>query len=187
MRIIGGKMRGTKLYTLDGYDTTRPTLDRVKESLFNIISANLIDSNVLDLFSGSGALGLEAISRGAKSAYLCDESIKAIRIINQNIEKTKSKNYTKVIQKRNDIALEYFISINEKFDIVFLDPPYETKLASESANYIIENNLLNEDGIIIIETDNFEKVTSEIDTKKVDIYDIRRYGRVYLIFLKRKG
>ena len=187
MRIIGGKMRGTKLFTLDGFETTRPTLDRVKESLFNIISVKIIDSTVLDLFSGSGALGIESISRGAKRAFLCDESKKAINIINQNVVKTKCFEQVCIINKKHIQVLENFKNKNEKFDIVFLDPPYDTNLSEESTQYIIENNLLNEDGIIIIETDNKDRVIEGLDCEKIDIYDIRKYGRVSLIFLERKG
>ena len=91
MRIISGKARGTKLYTLEGTNT-RPTLDRVKESIFNIIQSEIYGSTFLDLFSGSGAIGLEAISRGAKKAILCDKSKEAINIIKKNIEKTHSEN-----------------------------------------------------------------------------------------------
>ena len=90
MRIISGTARGTKLYTLEG-QATRPTLDRVKESLFNIIQNEIIDSNFLDVFSGSGAIGLEAASRGAKKVILCDKSKDAINIISRNIEKTHLK------------------------------------------------------------------------------------------------
>ena len=187
MRIIGGRMRGTKLATLEGFETTRPTLDRVKESLFNIISFKLIDSIVLDLFSGSGALGIEAISRGAEKAYLCDESRKAINIIKQNVQKTKCDKEVEIINKRNSDALEYFKKMNKKFDIVFLDPPYKTNFAEESAEFIIKNDLLKEDGIIIIETDNQSKVEEGLDVENLEIYDIRKYGRVSLIFLKRKG
>ena len=87
MRIISGKARGTKLYTLEGL-TTRPTLDRVKESIFNIIQSKIQDSTVLDLFAGSGAIGLEMVSRGASKAILCDKSKDAMEIIEKNIEKT---------------------------------------------------------------------------------------------------
>lgn len=187
MRIIGGKMRGTKLQTLEGFDTTRPTLDRVKESLFNIISMKLIESQVLDLFSGSGALGIEAISRGASKAYLCDMSPKAINVIKQNVEKTRCKDSVIVLNKKHIQALEFLKQSNKKFDIVFLDPPYETELAEESTKYIIDNNLLEDEGIIIIETDNEDKLINGLNVKEIDIYDTRRYGRVSLIFLKRKG
>lgn len=88
MRIIAGEKRGTKLYTLEGLKT-RPTLDRVKESLFNIIQSEIRESRFLDLFAGSGAIGLEAVSRGAKKAILCDNNKKAIQIIKKNIEKTR--------------------------------------------------------------------------------------------------
>ena len=187
MRIIGGKMRGTKLQTLEGFDTTRPTLDRVKESLFNIISMKLIDSQVLDLFSGSGALGIESISRGASKAYLCDISPKAINVIKQNVEKTRCKDSVIILNKKHIQALEFLKQSNKKFDIVFLDPPYETELAEESTKYIIDNNLLEDEGIIIIETDNEDKLINGLNVKEIDIYDTRRYGRVSLIFLKRKG
>ena len=90
MRIISGKARGTKLYTVDG-ENTRPTLDRVKESLFNMIQSKINDCIFLDLFSGSGAIGLEAASRGAKKVILCDNSKEAIQIIKRNIEKTHTE------------------------------------------------------------------------------------------------
>ena len=93
MRIIGGKHRGTKLYTLEGLNT-RPTLDRVKESLFNILQFELPEATVLDLFSGSGAIGLEAISRGARKAILCDNTLEAIHIIEKNVEKVTPKSST---------------------------------------------------------------------------------------------
>ncbi len=91
MRIIGGKLRGTKLYTLEGKNT-RPTLDRVKESLFNIIQNEIRGSIFLDLFSGSGAIGLEAVSRGAEKVILCDKAKEAIRIIKRNIERVYVEN-----------------------------------------------------------------------------------------------
>ena len=96
MRIISGTVRGTKLYTLEG-NNTRPTLDRVKEPLFSIIQNKIKDAIVLDLFSGSGALALEALSRGAKKAILCDNSPKAIEIIKKNIEKTHFEQTTEVL------------------------------------------------------------------------------------------
>ena len=186
MRIIGGKLRGTKLFTLDGLET-RPTLDRVKESLFNIISEKIIDSKILDLFSGSGALGIEAISRGAKKAYLCDISKKAINIINQNVKKTKCESQVSVLLKNHIQALDYFFNLKENFDIIFLDPPYRSNYAEEAIHYILRNNLLKNNGIIIIETDDKGKTEKLLEEEEVEIYDIRKYGRVSLIFLKRKG
>ena len=182
MRIIAGSMRGTKLFTHDGLNT-RPTLDRVKEPLFSIINFKLQDSIVLDLFSGSGALGLESVSRGAKRAYLCDKSKDAIRIIKQNVEKTRAEEKTEIILNDYKKALEQFSTNNTKFDIIFLDPPYETSFAEEAIEIVVKNNLLNDNGIIIIETDTKERVIKNISNMNVRIYDERKYGRVSLIFL----
>ena len=186
MRIISGSMRGTKLFTLEGLNT-RPTLDRVKEALFNILNFELQDATVLDLFSGSGALALESISRGAKEAILSDNSRQAIEIIKKNIQKTKTENKTKLYQMSYDKVLENLKNNNTKVKIVFLDPPYETDFAEKAAKKIIEYNLLDDDGIIVIETDNKEKIIENTNDQLLEIYDIRNYGRVTLLFLKRKG
>ena len=185
MRIIAGRMKGTKLFTLDGLNT-RPTLDRVKEPLFSIINFKLEDSVVLDLFSGSGALGLESISRGAKMAYLCDNSYNAIRIINQNVEKTKAQNQVVVLSKSFEKVLEECSLKNIKFDIIFLDPPYKTDYAEKATEIIIEKNLLNDNGIIIIETDAKEKVIENLQSIDITMYDERKYGRVSLLFLRKE-
>ena len=187
MRIISGNMRGTKLYTLDGMDVTRPTLDRVKESLFNILNLKLKDSIVLDLFAGSGALGLEAISRGAKQAFLCDVSNEAIRVISQNVEKTRTKERVVVLKNDYKKNLDKFKCENLKFDIIFLDPPYKTEYNIESVRKILENDLLSDDGVIVIETDIENDVLEGLQNFSVDIYDVRKYGRVSLIFVRRKG
>lgn len=187
MRIIGGKHRGTKLYTLEGLDT-RPTLDRVKESLFSILNFDLPNATILDLFAGSGALGLEAISRGAKKAVLCDKSKKAIHIIEQNVEKLNSNSEIQVIALDYLKALEKLKQQNEKFDIAFLDPPYQTELAVKASQLMIQNNLLQDEGRIIIETDRKQEIVNEINKLDLfDIYDERKYGRVELIFLRQKG
>lgn len=185
MRIISGTARGTKLYTLEGQNT-RPTLDRVKESLFNIIQNDIPNSIFLDLFSGSGAIGLEAASRGAKKVILCDKSKDAIRIINKNIEKTHLKEKTELYNLDYEILLK--TKINEKVDIIYIDPPYDSDFAIKSIEYIIKQKITNEDTIIIIETDKEENVLKELKEKEVEIRDKRKYGRAMLIFLKiRKG
>ena len=182
MRIIGGNSRGTKLYTLEGLNT-RPTLDRVKESMFNILQNNIRDKIVLDLFAGSGAIGLEFISRGAKKAFLCEKEKKAIEIINKNVQKMHAENKVKIAFMDYRKFLE---TSNDKYDLIFLDPPYETNFISKSAELIIEKKLLNDDGIIIAETDQEERVIKELENIKIEIYDIRKYGRAKLIFM-RKG
>ena len=184
MRIISGTAKGTKLYTLEG-NNTRPTLDRVKESLFNIIQNQIKDAIILDLFAGSGALALESLSRGAKYAYLCDNSKTAIQIINKNIIKTRFEEKTKILNKDYKKNIE---NIKERFDIIFIDPPYELNIGVKSIKLILENHILKEDGIIILETDDDIREIKQLEElENITIYDLRKYGRVKLIFLNRKG
>ena len=181
MRIISGIARGTKLYSLEGLNT-RPTLDRVKESLFNILQDNIKNAVVLDLFSGSGALGLESLSRGAQKAILCDKSPAAIEIIKKNIIKTHFEDKTKIICKDYKKCLE---NIKEKVDLIFIDPPYDLNIAVKALDIIIQKEILSEDGIIIIETDDEKREIEQINklNNKINICDLRTYGRVKLIFL----
>ena len=141
MRVISGKAKGIRLASLEG-NLTRPTLDRVKEALFNIIQTDIVDTTVLDLFAGSGALGIEALSRGAKK---------------------------------------------EKFDLIFIDPPYADNMVKKSILNIMEFDLLNNNGKIIIETDDEERILKDLEQIQVNVYDLRKYGRVKIIFLNRKG
>lgn len=181
MRIISGKARGPKLYTLDG-TATRPTLDRVKESLFNIIQNDIEDSTVLDLFSGSGAIGLEFLSRGAKRAVLCDSSKDAIKIIKQNVQKTHFEEKVEVYNMEFTKLVERLQ--NQKFDIIYIDPPYATDFIKISLEKIIEYELVNENTKIIVETDDETRILNQIEKMDVEITDKRKYGRATIIFLK---
>lgn len=184
MRIISGTAKGTKLYTLEGTNT-RPTLDRIKEPLFSIIQTRIRNAVVLDLFSGSGALALESLSRGAKKAFLCDNSYKAIEVIKKNIEKTHFEEKANLICKDYKKCLD---NIKEKIDLIFIDPPYEKNIAVNAVNIILEKDLLSEDGLIILETDDEKRELEQIKNLNINISDLRTYGRVKLIFLnKREG
>lgn len=185
MRVISGMVRGKKLTSLEGLET-RPTLDRVKEALFNILQFNLKDARILDLFSGSGALAIEGLSRGAKQAVLCDNSNKAIKVINKNLEDTKLKEKAVIINNDYINALEHIKKENKEFDIIFLDPPYKSDYIYKSIDKIIEYNLLAEKGIIVAETDDKNKIEEIKKIKNIEIYDTRRYGIVFIIFI-RKG
>ena len=145
MRIISGKYKGKKLegFNIEG---TRPTLDRVKESLFGMIQTYIQNSQVLDLFAGSGALGLEAISNGAKTCYLIDNNKEAIKTIKQN-----SQNFDEDLKIINIDYKKFLKETNEKFDIIFLDPPYKENQMDKSLRIIEERNLLNKDGIVVCE------------------------------------
>lgn len=186
MRVISGSARGTVLHSIEDI-STRPTLDRVKESLFNIIQNYIEDTTVLDLFAGSGAIGIEFLSRRAKQVYFCDKSSKAVAMIEKNLEKTKLKEKAIVYNK------DYIDCINTvkniKFDIIFLDPPYKEEFALDAIEKISNLQLLKEDGTIIIETDEPERDINRINNMNINykIYDLRKYGRVSLIFLKWKG
>ena len=161
MRIISGKARGTKLYTLEGTNT-RPTLDRVKESIFNIIQNEIEDATVLDLFAGSGAIGLECLSRGAKKAVLCDKSKEAIQIIKRNIQKTHMEEKAQIINADYENCLEKLK--NEQFDIIYIDPPYATNYIFKSLEKIKEIGIVKKESIIIVETDDEQRILKEIGT-----------------------
>lgn len=185
MRVISGIAKGTKLNSIDNL-STRPTLDRVKEPLFSIIQNYIMYANVLDLFAGSGALGIEVLSRGAKKCTFCDKSYESIRMLKQNIQKTKFEEKSIIYNIDYKKCLENLKK--EKFDIIFIDPPYKLNIAVDSIKRILEYNLLAKDGIIILETDEEERDLKQIkELENIEIKDVRKYGRVKLIFLHERG
>lgn len=153
MRIITGTAKGIRLNTLEG-DATRPTSERVKEAIFSMIQFDLEGRTVLDLFSGSGQLGLEAVSRGAASATMVDRSKAAIQIIEENIKKTKLQQRCMVKQ----MDCMDFIRRNQgvQFDIVFLDPPYASGLYAPAIQAMLEADLLKPTSILVCESDHGE-------------------------------
>ena len=147
MRVISGKARGVSLLTPKG-EHTRPTADRVKEALFSIIQFDLPGARVLDLFGGTGQLGIEALSRGAKSAVFVDCREDACRLIKENLKRTKFESDGTVI--RSDY-LQYLSRCKEKFDIIILDPPYAEVFLENALKCITEIDILQSGGIIIAE------------------------------------
>ena len=147
MRVITGKARGIVLKTPTGM-ATRPTADRVKEALFSIIQFDIPTAKVLDLFGGTGQLGIEALSRDARSAVFVDEREDACRLIRENLKRTKLEQYAKVI--RSDY-MSYLRNCEDKFDIVLLDPPYAEVFLENSLKMITEIDILETDGIIVTE------------------------------------
>ena len=147
MRVITGKARGVQLKTPEGM-LTRPTADRVKEALFSIINFDLPGASVLDLFAGTGQLGIEALSRGANRAVFIDAREDACKIIRENIRRTKFENQASVI--RSDYQ-EYLRRCKEKFDIILLDPPYAEVFLENALKSITEIDILQSGGIIIAE------------------------------------
>ena len=132
-------------------------------------------------------VGIEAISRGAKKAILCDQSKQAIRIIEKNMEKTHTKEQIELYQATFEELLK--TKIKEKLDIIFINPPYQTDFAYEAVKMILEKDLIHQDSILVIETDQEKRIKQQLETLEIEIMDQRKYGRVHLIFLnqKRKG
>lgn len=147
MRVITGSARGAKLKTLEGL-ATRPTSDRVKEAIFNIIQFGIEGRRVLDLFGGSGQLAIEALSRGAEYAVIVDESREAVNVIKDNLKKVRFDQNASVFQMD---YLRYLSTSREKFDIIFLDPPYAEKMLENALRKISEIDILSEGGIIVCE------------------------------------
>ena len=147
MRVISGSARGRKLKEPVG-ETVRPSSDRVKEAVFNIIQFDIEGRNVLDLFAGTGQLGIEALSRGAKKAVFVDSGAGAIRLIRENL---KICGFLKRATVVPGDALRY-LENDEKFDLIFIDPPYDAGLADKALIKIAEFDKLNKNGIIICET-----------------------------------
>lgn len=179
MRIIAGKFKGCTLYSLEG-NNTRPTLDRVKESVFNILGNSFFDKAVLDLFAGSGALGLEAISRGAECCDFVDMSKDAVNIIKKNIDKCRAEDFSKVYQSDFESALK---KLDKKYDFVFLDPPYGKDMGIRAIELL--DDFTEKKAIVILETDRTDDVPDKIDV--FEKYDSRKYGRVIISFFKKEG
>lgn len=178
MRVISGLYKGRKL---DGFDIegTRPTQDRVKESLFGSIQDYIEDSIVLDLFSGSGNLGIEALSNGAKECFFIDNNKEAIKMINSNLSKIGIT--SNVLNKDFRDALEYFKENNIRFDLVFLDPPYKDDYIDYSIKYLLDNNLLNDKSIIVSEFENNIKT----DYKELKITKEKKFGYKKIVIFKK--
>ncbi len=180
MKIITGKYKGRVIEGFD-IDGTRPTMERVKESLFATIQNYLSDSIILDLFSGSGNLAIEALSEGAKYAYVCDINKKAIKVINNNIEKLGITN-CEAINNDYKKALLLLKEKNVKLDLIFLDPPYKTNYIEESIKLIMEYDLLNDKGLIICESDSLDKIVYQEPLKNIKD---KKYGDKYIVLLKK--
>ncbi|MFW5649071.1 MAG: 16S rRNA (guanine(966)-N(2))-methyltransferase RsmD [Candidatus Alkaliphilus sp. MAG34] len=181
MRVISGKARGHTLKTSKDLNT-RPTTDRVKESIFNIIQRELCGSVVIDLFAGSGGLGIEALSRNADKAYFIDSNKNSIQIIKENLNKTDLINNSKVI--RADV-LNGIMKLSRhkiKAHIIFLDPPYSKGFIEPTLEAILSYNILQPDGIIVVEHDAKDGAPNNIH--KLKKYRTNRYGDTAVSFYR---
>ena len=179
MRVITGTARGRRLGELEGSET-RPTTDRVKEGMFNILQFDVPGAKVLDLFGGTGQLGIECLSRGAAGAVFVDMRRDAAKLIRENLETTGLADRAEV--RVSDYA-EYLSGAKERFDIVLLDPPYETKLLDRSLELICRFDILNENGIIVCESP-VDKVLPEL-SGPYSKHREYRYGKIKLTVYHR--
>ena len=177
VRVITGSQRGRKLFTLEGNDV-RPTTDKVKESIFNIIQFDVPGAKVIDLFAGSGQLGIEALSRGADSCVFVDASSKSISVVEENLKITSFREKSKTV--RSD-ALGYLDRVIEKYDIALLDPPYKAGLMEDAIERIAPH--INENGVIVCETGSEEFLPENIEGFTSKRY---KYGKIALT-VYRKG
>ena len=179
MRVITGKARGVQLKTPDGL-LTRPTADKVKEALFSIINFDIPGAAVLDLFGGTGQLGIEALSRGAKSAVFVDAREDACKLIRENLRRTKMEADGKVI--RSDY-MDYLKRSREHFDIIFLDPPYAEEFLENALNRITEIDILQSNGIIVTERPLGKELPFEFEgyTRSRDY----KYGKTLLTIYRK--
>ena len=181
MRIITGKARGIRLETLDGLDT-RPTSERTKEAIFSMLQFDIVGSEVLDLFAGSGQMGLEALSRGATRAHLIDKGKGAHEIIKRNIKKTRLDEGA-IALCEDSIAFLKRQSGDIKFDIIFIDPPYASNLIDEALTFIHSRGLVKATSYIICESDRFDILGVE-NSQKYDIIKTMKHGVAHVSVLK---
>lgn len=183
MRIITGKAKGIKLETLDGLDT-RPTSERSKEAIFSMLQFEIEGRVVLDLFAGSAQMGLEALSRGARQVYLVDSGKRAFEIIKKNVQKTRLEGAN--VFCTDSISFLKKQSGEEKFDIVFLDPPYASELINESLAVLFERKLIKETSYVVCESDRFEFLNAK-NAENFEVIKTMKHGIAHISVLKLRG
>jgi 16S rRNA (guanine966-N2)-methyltransferase len=180
MRIIAGELKGRRLHRLEGKQT-RPTSDRLRETIFNILSFRTRQAVVLDLFSGTGAMAIEALSRGADSAVLVDDAPHAVSLIAENIRSFSLEKKARV--QRWNIAqdLNFLRHVQPLFDLVFMDPPYNRNMISPTLDHLLQSASLAEQACIVVEHSVLETIC--FDQRRFELYDQRTYGKTMVSFL----
>lgn len=180
MKVISGLLKGRNI---EGFDIlgTRPTMARVKESIFSMIQNNIKDKIVLDLFAGSGNYGIEAYSNGAKYIYANDANKKCFDIIKKNITNFNIENNFKVLCMDYMKCLNYLKENNIKLDLVFLDPPYKMDVCKKILEFLCKNNMLNESALVICEITN-NNLLEQLDNLK--LIKTKKYGEKYVLIYK---
>ena len=182
MRVIAGKARRLNLKTVPGMDT-RPTTDRIKETLFNILQPELLDCHFLDLFSGSGAIAIEALSRGAAHAVLVEQNAKAAECIRENLIFTKTMERAE-IQKCDVLTALHRMEGQKPFDVIFMDPPYDQGLERQVVEYLTRSSLADEYTVIVIEA-SLETDFSWLEAAGFHAYKYKKYKTNQHVFIQR--
>ena len=185
MRIITGKARGLHLNVPKNYDV-RPTADRVKESLFNIIGSKVVGAAVLDLFAGSGNLGLESWSRGAKFVQFVDNSRTSRKLTDSNIQKCRAEADCKVLKHDAEAAVDVLYKQGQRFDLAFVDPPYNKGWVQKILAKLAKSPILTEAGWLIAEHSAHDDIASAVP-ERYEIFRSQQYGETVLTFIKKKG
>lgn len=175
MRIVSGNNKGRKLYAPHDM-TVRPTSDKIKQAIFNMLKEIDGNSIVLDLFAGTGNVGIEFLARGAEKCYFVDISYKSLSFVKKNVELCNLKEKSIIIKNDYEKAILYFAKQNIKFDYIFVDPPYNMNCGSIVLKSIIKNKILNKNGLIIIEGDKSENLFENIDENTINCKE-KIYGR----------
>ena len=182
MRIISGTNKGKKLYAPEGAQV-RPTGDKIKEAVFNIIGPIDEEAAVLELFAGSGSIGIEFLARGAKHCTFVDVSRKSLNYVKKNLDLCNFNNKAKIILNDYEKAIINLSKNNEKFDYIFADPPYALNLSGNIINKVFEFDIIKSGGLLIIETDKSEKVIDNKDTNMIK-YKEKIYGRTRISLIR---
>ena len=184
MRVISGTARSLILKTPKG-NLTRPTTDKIKETLFNMIANDLYNATFLDMFAGSGGIGIEALSRGAKKAYFCDIDREAIECIKYNLAHTKLSDRAVVMKGSFESNLDKIKGLSERFDIIFLDPPYKKGFEDKCLDILLNSTLIDEHTLVIIEEE-FKTDTTHL-SKAWYIDKVKEYKSNKHIFIHKRG
>lgn len=183
MRVIAGSAKSLKLKTLESNDT-RPTQDRTKETLFNILSPHLADCRFIDLFAGSGGIGIEALSRGAKSCIFVEQNPLAIQCIEENLAFTKLADRASVL-RGDAVTLIRQISDDAPFDVIFMDPPYNKELEKQVLSQITKTNMVDEYTVVVVEA-SLQTDFSYLDDLGLQIYKKKEYKTNQHVFIEKK-
>lgn len=179
MRIISGKAKGRKILSPESM-VTRPTLDRVKESIFNIIQGKTVDAIAVDVFSGTGSLGLEVASRYAEKVYLIDKDDATFSLLKKNVENLKFEDVCECCKGDSYEWLKKFANKSIEFDLIFIDPPYAREMIPPTMDIISDGKLLKNDGLIVCKIDSGEEIFQ--GNEKIGLINTRKYGNTTVLF-----